>query len=256
MSSSIPAPYSLNGQTAFITGGGSGIGLASAKCLAASGARVIIAGRREKELAEAVQAIGPNASYQVFDVADLPKIPATMQALRERHGPIGILVNNAGINLKKPFAETNDAELLSILQTNVVGANALTHALLPQLRESGRGSVVFISSMAAVFGLPRVTAYSISKSALTGAMRSLAVELGEVNIRVNCVAPGWIETAMTRKAFENDQPRKQKILNRTPLGRMGDPEDIGWAVAYLCSPAAKFITGTTLVVDGGASIGF
>lgn len=256
MSSSITAPYSLNGQTAFITGGGSGIGLASAKCLAASGARVIIAGRREKELTEAVHAIGPNASYQVFDVADLAKIPATMQALRERHGPIGILVNNAGINLKKPFAETNDAELLSILQTNVVGANALTHALLPQLRESGRGSLVFISSMAAIFGLPRVTAYSISKSALTGAMRSLAVELGEENIRVNCVAPGWIETEMTRKAFANDPARKQKILGRTPLGRMGDPEDIGWAVAYLCSPAARFVTGTTLVVDGGASIGF
>lgn len=256
MNPSTPAPFSLTGQTAFITGGGSGIGLATAQCLAACGAKVIVAGRREKELAEAVQAIGPNASYQVFDVADLAKIPATAQALRERHGPVGILVNNAGINLKKPFAETNDAELLAILQTNVVGANALTHALLPQLRESGRGSVVFTSSMAAIFGLPRVTAYSISKSALTGAMRSLAVELGGENIRVNCVAPGWIETAMTRKAFENDQPRKQKILNRTPLGRMGDPEDIGWAVAYLCSPAARFVTGTTLVVDGGASIGF
>jgi NAD(P)-dependent dehydrogenase (short-subunit alcohol dehydrogenase family) len=252
----VPAPFSLAGQSALITGGGTGIGLATAHCLAACGARVIVAGRREAELARAVAAIGPLASAQVLDVADLAAIPDSVRALRERHGPVNLLINNAGINLKKPFADTNDAELLAILQTNVVGANALTHALLPQLRESGRGSVVFTSSMAALFGLPRVTAYSIAKSALTGAMRSLAVELGGENIRVNAVAPGWIETEMTRKAFANDAARKEKILQRTPLGRMGEPADIGWAVAYLCSPAAKFVTGTILVVDGGASIGF
>ncbi len=249
-------PFSLTGQTALITGGGTGIGFAAAQSLAALGARVIVAGRREKELADAVREIGPSASAQVLDVAELAAIPAIVKGLRASHGPIGILVNNAGINLKKPFAETNDAELLRLLQTNVVGANSLTHALLPQLRESGRGSVVFISSMAALFGLPKVTAYSISKSALTGAVRSLAVELGEHNIRVNAVAPGWIDTEMTRRAFAHDQPRKQKIIDRTALGRMGEPADIGWAVAYLCSPAAKFVTGTILTVDGGASIGF
>ncbi|MBP6507663.1 MAG: SDR family oxidoreductase [Opitutaceae bacterium] len=253
---SLPTPYSLVGQTALVTGGGTGIGLATAQCLADCGARVIVAGRREPELAAAVKSIGANASYQVLNVADTASHPGLAQKLREQHGPVGILINNAGINLKKPFAETTDAELLSVLQTNVVGANALTHALLPQLIESGRGSVVFISSMAALFGLPRVTAYSISKSALTGAMRSLAVELGGQNIRVNAVAPGWIETEMTRKAFANDPARKQKILDRTPLGLMGEPADIGWAVAYLCSPAAKFVTGTILTVDGGASIGF
>lgn len=253
---SIPAPFSLTGQTALITGGGTGIGLASAQCLAACGARVIVAGRREAELAKAVATIGPAASAQVLDVGDLKSIPGIVARLRDRHGPVNILINNAGINLKKPFAETNDAELLSLLQTNVVGANALTHALLPQLRESGRGSVVFTSSMAAIFGLPKVTAYSIAKSALTGAVRSLAVELGGENIRVNAVAPGWIETEMTRKAFANEPARKQKIIDRTPLGHMGEPADIGWAVAYLCSPAAKFVTGTILVVDGGASIGF
>ncbi len=252
----LPAEFSLTGQTALITGGGTGLGLAAAKSLVTLGARVIIAGRREKELAAAAQSLGPNAAYQILDVADLAVIPATVQKIREKHGPVGILINNAGINIKKPFGETSDAELISILQTNVVGANSLTHAMLPQLRESGAGSVVFISSMAALIGLPRVTAYAISKSALTGAVRSLGVELAEYNIRVNAVAPGWIETEMTRHAFEHDQARKQKILNRTPLGRMGETADIGWAVAYLCSPAAKFVTGTILTVDGGASIGF
>lgn len=253
---STPAPFSLSGRTALVTGGGTGIGFAVAQCLAACGASVILAGRREAELAKAAAQIGAAASCQVLDVADLASIPAVVRRLEKQHRPVGILVNNAGINLKKPYAETNDAELIAMLQTNVVGANALTHALLPQLRTSGAGSVVFISSMAALFGIPKVTAYSISKAALSGAVRALAVELGGENIRVNAVAPGWIETAMTGRAFANDPVRKQKILDRTPLGRMGDPEDVGWAVAWLCSPAARFVTGTILPVDGGASIGF
>jgi gluconate 5-dehydrogenase len=251
-----PAAFSLQGRTALITGGGTGIGLAVAKCLAASGAKVIVAGRRASELANAVAEIGPQAAAQVLDVTELAAIPAAVAKIRATHGPVGILINNAGINLKKPFAETNDAELVSILQTNVVGANALTHALLPQLRESGAGSVVFISSMAALFGIPKVTAYSISKAALTGAVRALAVELGADNIRVNAVAPGWIDTEMSRRSFAGDPARKEKILARTPLGRLGDPTDIGWTVAWLCSPAAKFVTGTIIPVDGGASIGF
>jgi gluconate 5-dehydrogenase len=255
MSTVMTSPFQLNGQTALITGGGTGIGFACAQCLAAAGARVIVAGRREEELKKAVQEIGGAASHQVLDVADLASIPGIAKELGERHGPIGILVNNAGINIKKPFAETNDEELQRILQTNVIGANALTHALLPQFRVRG-GSVVFISSMTALFGLPKVTAYSIAKSALTGAVRSLAVELGAENIRVNAVAPGWITTEMTRKAFDGEPARRERIIQRTPMGRMGEPEDIGWAVTYLCSPAARFVTGTILTVDGGASIGF
>jgi gluconate 5-dehydrogenase len=252
----IPNPYSLSGRTALITGGGSGIGLATAKCLAACGAKVILAGRREKELHEAVSEIGELASAQVLDVTATATIPAVAETIRAQHGPVSILVNNAGINLKKAFTETSEEELLRILQTNVVGAMALTRAVHPQLRENGTGSVIFISSMAALFGIPWVSAYAISKSALTGAVRTLAVEFGTDAIRVNAVAPGWFDTAMTQKAFAGDPARKQKILGRTPLGCLGDTADIGWAVAYLCSPAAKFITGTVLPVDGGVSIGF
>lgn len=249
-------PFSLSGQTALVTGGGSGLGLATAKCLAACGARVILAGRRESELASAAEEIGELASAQAMDVTDLASLPLVAEQLGSKHGPIGILINNAGINLKKPYAETNDEELLRILQTNVVGANALTHALLPQLRGSGGGSVVFLSSMAALFGIPQVTAYSISKAALTGAVRALAVDLGSDGIRVNAVAPGWIDTAMSRQAFAGDPARKVKILARTPLGCLGEPSDIGWTIAWLCSPAAKFVTGAIIPVDGGVSIGF
>ena len=252
----ISSPFSLSGQTALITGGASGLGLATAKCLAACGARVVLAGRREKELTTCVAEIGELATAQVMDVTDLASLPSIAEKLGDTHGPIGILVNNAGINLKKPYAETNDEELLRILQTNVVGANALTHALLPQLRANGKGSIVFLSSMAALFGIPQVAAYSISKAALTGAVGALAVDLAGDGIRVNAVAPGWIDTAMSRKAFSGDPVRKEKILARTPLGCLGEPADIGWTIAWLCSPAAKFITGTIIPVDGGVSIGF
>ena len=252
----ISSPFSLSGQTALITGGASGLGLATAKCLAACGARVVLAGRREKELTTCVAEIGELATAQVMDVTDLASLPSIAEKLGDTHGPIGILVNNAGINLKKPYAETNNEELLRILQTNVIGANALTHALLPQLRANGKGSIVFLSSMAALFGIPQIAAYSISKAALTGAVRALAVDLACDGIRVNAVAPGWIDTAMSRKAFSGDPARKEKILARTPLGCLGEPADIGWTIAWLCSPAAKFITGTIIPVDGGVSIGF
>ncbi|MFM1851410.1 MAG: Gluconate 5-dehydrogenase [Verrucomicrobiota bacterium] len=252
---STPEVFSLRGRRALVTGGGSGIGLACARSLAACGAEVVLAGRREKELNEAAASIGASAKVQVMDVTDTAAIPAVVAELQAKHGAIDLLINNAGINLKKPFVETSEAELLGILQTNVVGALALTRALHPQLKAGG-GSVVFISSMAALFGIPWVSAYSISKSALTGAVRTLALEFGADAIRVNAVAPGWIDTAMSRKAFESDPARKQKILSRTPLGCLGDTSDIGWTVAWLCSPAAKFVTGTIVPVDGGASIGF
>lgn len=252
-----PPAYSLNGRTALITGGGSGIGLAIAQCLAASGAKVVLCGRRKKELKQAVARIGAAASAQVMDVNDTAAIPELTRSLRKEHGPIDILINNAGINLKKSFVDTTEAEMHSVLQTNVFGALALTRALHPHLRVSGHGSVVFVSSMAALMGIPRVSAYSVAKSALTGAVRALAVEWGaDDGIRVNAVAPGWIDTEMSQLALDNDPARKGKIISRTALGCLGEPEDIGWAVAYLCSPAAKFVTGTIIPVDGGASIGF
>ncbi len=251
-----PSAYSLAGRTALITGGGTGIGLAVAKCLAASGAKVILGGRREEPLQTAASEIGELASIQVMDVNDTAAAPVLAATLREKHGPIGILVNNAGINMKKPFTETTEADTLSVFQTNVMGGLALARALHPQLKEAGQGSVVFISSMAAVMGIPLVSAYSVAKSAITGAVRAMAVEWGADGIRVNAVAPGWIDTAMSRRAFEGDPARKQKILTRTALGCLGDTEDVGWSVAYLCSPAAKFVTGTIIPVDGGASMGF
>ena len=122
--------------------------------------------------------------------------------------------------------------------------------------EARRGSIVFIASMASLFGIPGVVAYSASKSASLGLVRTLAVELSPHNVRVNAIAPGWIDTAMSRAAFANDPARAEKILARTPMHRLGTPEDVALAAVYLCSPAANFITGVCLPVDGGISIGF
>ena len=120
----------------------------------------------------------------------------------------------------------------------------------------GHGSVIFIASMASLFGIPRVIAYSAAKSAFIGMVRTLATEVSGDGVRVNAIAPGWIDSDMMRKALDSDPARRDKILARTPMGRFGEAEDIGYAAVYLSSPAAKFVTGTVLPVDGGVSIGF
>jgi len=118
------------------------------------------------------------------------------------------------------------------------------------------GNILFTASMASLFGIPNVIAYAAAKSAYLGIVRTLAVEVAVHGIRVNAIAPGWIESAMVQKAMDGDPKRKRKILSRTPMARFGEADDVGWAAAYLCSPAAKFVTGVVLPVDGGISIGF
>lgn len=143
-----------------------------------------------------------------------------------------------------------------MLNTHLYGAFALTRAAIPGMAGKGGGSILFISSMNALIGMPRTVAYSAAKTAYLGMVRSLATELAEENIRVNAIAPGWIESDLLAQALSKDPARKKKILDRTPMHRFGAPEDIGRAAVYLCSPAARFVTGVVLPVDGGASIGF
>lgn len=249
--------FSLAGETALITGGGSGLGLGMARCFVKSGAKVVLVGRREEELRNACEELGSMATYVSQDITQLDRAAELVQrAEKVSGGPISILVNNAGIHLKKPAVETTPPEFSNVMQTHVMAAQALTHAILPGMIERKHGNILFTASMASLFALPLVMAYSAAKSAYLGMMRTLATELGTQGIRVNAIAPGWIDTPMLRKAVFTDEKRKEKILSRTPLNRFGDPEDIGWAAVYLCSPAAKFVTGIVLPVDGGASIGF
>ncbi len=251
-----PEAFSLKNETALITGGGTGIGLAMAQAMHAAGAKVVLVGRREAELAAAVKTLGRGASHVVHDITRLDAAAALVERVAREAGPVTCLINNAGIHLKKPAVETTPEEFQKVLNTHILGAHALTRAVAPGMMERKHGTILFTGSMASLFGIPLVIAYTAAKSAMVGMAKAYSTELSPHGVRVNCIAPGWIETEMSRKALDGDPARKAKILGRTPMAKLGAPEDIGWAAVYLASPAAKFVTGVTLPVDGGASVGF
>lgn len=251
-----PDVFSLRGEHALITGGGTGIGLAVAKAMHAAGARVTLIGRREAELSEAVRGLGDRAAYAVHDITAFAAAGAMVERITREHGPITCLVNNAGLHLKKSAITTTTDEFQKVLDTHILGAHALSSIVVPGMIERKHGSVIFMASMASLFGIPLVVAYAAAKSAMIGMIRTMATELSPHGVRVNAIAPGWIDTAMSRKAFEGDPTRKTKIISRTPMARLGEPSDVGWAAVYLTSPAAKFVTGSILPVDGGVSMGF
>ena len=252
----VPDVFSLQGKLALITGGGSGIGFYIARCMIRSGAKVAITGRRETILKEAVGTLGPNATYFVHDITKLDTIPELIADIESREGPIDILVNNAGINMKKYAVEVTDQEFDSVIQTNLHAVFAITRECGKRMTERKQGSIIMITSMAALYGIDRVVAYSASKSAVAGMVRALATEFSPHNVRINAVAPGFIETPMMLTAMNGDPARRDKAMDRTPMGTWGKPDDVGWAAVFLASPAAKFITGVSLPVDGGNSMGF
>lgn len=243
-------------RVAIVTGGGSGLGLAIAEKFTANGIDTIIAGRDEQKLKRAKDQLGDHCYPMTCDITNLSAIPGFVEEIAARFGRIDILVNNAGINMKKEFTEVTDEEFQSVITTNLCSVFAISREVVKQMMKQGNGSVINISSMAAQYGLPKVIAYSASKTAIDGMTRAMAVELSPKGIRVNAIAPGFIETDMTAKALNTDPERKQKVFGRTPMGYMGKPDDIGEAALFLASDAAKYITGVVLPVDGGNSIGF
>lgn len=245
--------YGLDGQRALVTGGGTGLGHAIAACLAQSGAEVVIAGRRADVLERAAAEIGQGCQTATLDLADTD----SLKTFEDRLGPIDILVNNAGNTLKKPFEEQSLAEFDQVFDVHVRGALELSrHVIRRMLAEERGGTVQFLSSMTAFIGQPMVAGYTISKTAINGVVRGLSSEFAARGIRVNGVAPGWIDTEIYRNATKGDPARQQKIMSRIPMGHLGQPEDIGWCCAYLASPAAKYINGQVVLVDGGGATGF
>ena len=249
-------PFSLEGRVALITGGASGLGFAMAECMAASGAKVIIASRRLQLCEEAAQQLGHGADARQLDINDIDAVPTFAANLVRDFGHIDILCNNAGNHCKKPIEEMSVDDFTAVLRTHVVGSFALSKALIPQMKAQGHGNIQFTASMTSFLGQPYVTGYAAAKSAFLGMIHGMATELSPAGIRVNGIAPGWIDTPMLHQAVDNDPPRKAKILGRTPMQKFGRPEDIGWAAVYLASDAASFVTGQVLVVDGGALYGF
>jgi len=254
--SPFPEIFSLRAEHALITGGATGIGQAIARAMHAAGARVTLVGRREPELAAAVKELGERSAYLVHDITKVGLTAGLVERITREHGPVTCLVNNAGIHLKKPAVDTSVEEFQNVLNTHILGAHELTRLVVPGMTERKHGHVIFVASMASLFGIPLVVAYAAAKSAMIGMVRTMATELSQHDVRVNAIAPGWIDTDMSRKAFAGDPARRSKIISRTPMARLGDPADVGWAAVYLTSPAAKFVTGSILPIDGGVSMGF
>ena len=243
-------------KLAIVTGGGSGLGFAIAKAFTQDGITTVIAGRDENKLKKAQEQLGPLCFYKVLDVTDFNAVPAFVEEIESNYGPIDILVNNAGINQKKEFIDVSDTDFTNILNTNVTAVFVLSREVVKQMLKRKKGAILNISSMAAQYGLPKVIAYTASKTAIEGMTRAMAVELSPMGIRVNAIAPGFIYSDMTAKALDADPERKERVMARTPMGHMGEPEDIGTAALYLSGDGARYVTGVVLPVDGGNSISY
>ena len=249
-------PFSLNGKIAFVTGGGTGIGLGITHALVKAECKVIIAGRRPAVLKMVADENPEKIFYEFLDVKSRSEIPDFVKFLQQKYGAIDILVNNAGIHLKKNMWETSDEEFDKVISTNLQSVFTLSREFVKEMKERRSGSIIMISSMTGLFGMDKVVAYGTSKTAVIGMMHQLVMDCSAFNIRINTIAPGWIKSDMLETAMNGDKERKEKILSRIPFKDFGESEDIGNAVVYLCSDAAKYVTGVTLPVDGGATFAF
>lgn len=246
----------MDKKVAIITGGNSGLGFATAQKFCDRGIKTYILARNRERTEKACAELGPNAIPYLVDLDHLEAIPGVVEEIHGREGRLDILVNNAGVNMKKDFLEVGDMEFQQVIKTNVCSVFAMSREVVKKMRLGPGGSIINISSMAAQYGMPKVIAYTASKTAIEGMTRAMAVELAPYGIRVNCVAPGFIKTKMTAKALDSDPDRKARVFSRTPMGRMGLPEDVADTIYFLACGESKFVTGTVLPVDGGNSIGF
>lgn len=242
----------LEGEMALITGGATGIGYGIATSFVSAGAKVILVGRRELALKQACSNLGDNARYLVFDVNHQEKIPAFVRKIEQHIGSVDILVNNAGKHHKDIVLHTRDEDFLSVLQTNLLSVFSLTRECAKYMVKRKKGAIILISSMTAGVAMNEVVGYSTAKTALLGMMRTMAVEFAASNVRVNAIAPGWIESNMLETALNGDSERRAKILGRIPYKRFGQPSDVGNAAVFLASKAAGYISNVFLPVDGGA----
>ena len=232
----------LDGKVALVTGASRGIGHAIAEQLAKDGALVIGTSTSE-EGAKKVPGIG-----RVLDVRDAARCDALVESIQKEHGDIAILVNNAGITRDNLALRMKDADFDEVIDTNLRAVFRLSRAVMRGMMKARWGRIISITSVVGASGNPGQANYAAAKAAVVGMTKSLARELGSRSITVNCVAPGFIDTDMTR-ALSDEQ--KKALLEHIPLGRLGTPQDVAAAVAYLASPAGGYVTGAVLHVNGG-----
>ena len=243
--------FNLTGKAALVTGGNGGIGLAMARALAQAGAAVAIAGRDPRKNAAAAAEL--EAVSLACDLRDAAACRAMVDEAARRLGRLDILVNNAGTNIRKAPQDYSLEEWHTVLDTNLTSAFVACQAAHPHMQRAGGGKVVNIGSMMSLFGASFAAPYGASKGGVVQLTRSLSAAWAKDNIQVNAVLPGWIDTALTRRAREEVAGLHERVLARTPAGRWGTPADLGGIAVFLASAASDFVTGTAIPVDGGYS---
>lgn len=244
------APYDLTGKVALITGASKGLGKAMAMALSQAGASIALVSRDESKLSEVKADIAGNSEIFVADVRQESQVEQLEKDVMARMGKIHILVNNAGINIRKNLIDFSLDEWQSVMDTNLTSVFLMCRAFVPHMKGSGYGRILNMTSIMSHVSLPQRTAYSASKTALLGLIRALALELAPDGITVNGISPGPFATEMNLAVMNNPEANAQ-FLSSIPMGKWGKVEDIGSLALFLCSDAASFITGTDIVIDGG-----
>ena len=240
----------LKDKTAIITGGGTGIGLATARAFCLEGAKVILFGRRKEKLEKAVEKLGGSAIIVQGDMINNNDLDKLVNETLHNFKKIDILVNNAGLFNGSPLHEISDSQWDEIMDINIRSVFQLTRRVLPVMLSQKYGSIIHISSILGLIAVPQVAAYNVSKGAMNQFSRSIAVEYGSSGIRSNSICPGLIATDMTADLMK-DADLMKEWSKEYPIGRFGKPEDVANACLYLASDESSFVTGITLPVDGG-----
>ncbi|PRY15669.1 Tropinone reductase 1 [Pontibacter ummariensis] len=245
--------WSLAGKKAVVTGGSKGIGEAIVQEFIGLGAEVLAVARKEEDLQRLAEQYPDGLHTLSADVSTVAGREAIAARVSDTWGALDILVNNAGTNIRKPTAQYSDEEYDFIMSTNLRSAFDLNKALYPLLQQSAQGNVVHVTSVAGLTHVRTGSIYGMTKAALTQLTRNLAAEWAQDGIRVNAVAPWYISTPLAQTVLQS-QEFYDNVVSRTPMRQVGKPEDVAGAVAFLCMPAAAYVTGQTLAVDGGFTI--
>jgi 2-deoxy-D-gluconate 3-dehydrogenase len=248
--------FDLTGKVAIVTGGNGGIGFGMARGLANAGAHVVVAALNQEKCRTAVQALrdlGFESLALPVDVADERSVDALVEQTIHHCGQLDILINNAGVNVRKHPQEIRLDEWQHVMDTNLTGTFLCSRAVYPQMKANGGGKIINIGSMMSIFGTSFSAAYGASKGGIVQLTKSLAAAWASDNIQVNVLLPGWIDTDLTRQAREQIPGLNEQVIARTPSGRWGRIDDVSGVAVFLASAASTFITGTAIPVDGGYS---
>ena len=252
------SPFDLSGRVALVTGAGGGLGFAIARGMARAGATIVINGRNRDKLHAAASTLrdeGASVHVAPFDVTDAVAVRAAIDDIERAAGPVDILVNNAAMNKRGSLDGYATEDWRALMAANLDGPFHVTQALLPGMKSRRTGKIVNICSLASDLGRPGIVPYAVTKGGLKQFTRALAVEVAAHNIQVNGIAPGFFRTEMNAPLVA-DAEFSAWVARRTPAGRWGDPADIAGAAVFLASPAADYVTGSMLHVDGGFSASY